>query len=604
MSEDSVREDAPSLSNDDADERGSSGEVSRRAFLRWSAIAGAGASVAGSLGSAAADSSDTPGTWTQPAREIEELTIAQMKDAMERGGLSSSDLVDMYLERIRDLDVGGPAVNSILHLNPQARAIAKARDKERKAGTVRGPLHGIPILLKDNIDTGDKMMTTAGSYALVGSPAPQDSTVAARLRAAGAVILGKANLSEWANFRGFGSSSGWSGVGGQTRNPYVLDRNPCGSSSGSAAAVSANFAAAALGSETDGSIVCPSSLCGVVGIKPTLGLTSRAGVVPISHTQDTVGPHGRRVADAAAVLGALVGVDPRDPATQASAGKFHTDYTQFVNPDGLYGARIGVMRNGVTGYSLYTDAVFENALQAMADAGAEIVDPADIPTMDQLLSDPAELIILVREFKTDLNAYLATRTGVPVHTMADVIAFNVAHFDQELKWFGQEWFELSEAEIFSEQEYIDALARSHSLSREQGIDAVLQAHDLDALVAPTGSPAWTTDLVNGDHFLGASSTAAAMAGYPAINVNGGFAFGLPIGITFVGTAFSEPTLIKLASGFEHVIDARRAPQFRPTLPLPAGDDSLVHAKSSARAERLKALVASSPRLRGFRPRFA
>jgi amidase len=603
MSDDFLRDDDPSLSND-PDERRAAGEVSRRAFLRWSAIAGAGASVAAGLTRSAG--ADEPGTWPQPAREIEELTIAEMKEGMERGGLSSNDLVNMYMERIQTLDVGGPAVNSVIQLNPQARAIAKARDKERKAGNVRGPLHGIPILLKDNIDTGDKMMTTAGSYALVGAPATQDSTVAARLRAAGAVILGKANLSEWANFRGFGSSSGWSGVGGQTKNPYVLDRNPCGSSSGSAAAVSANFTAAALGTETDGSIVCPSSLNGVVGIKPTVGLTSRAGVVPISHSQDTVGPHGRRVADAAAVLGALVGVDPRDPATQASAGKFHTDYTQFLDPDGLRGARIGVMRNGVTGYSRNTDAVFENAIQAMADAGATIVDPADIPTMDQLLTDQAEIIVLIWEFKRDLNAYLATRTGVPVHDMADVIQFNLDHFEQELKWFGQEFFELAEAEIFSEQEYIDALARERSLSREQGIDAALAENNLDALVAPTGSPAWTTDLVNGDHFLGASSFPAAMAGYPAINVNAGFAFGLPIGISFFGTAFSEPELIKLASGFEHVIDARRAPQFRPSIPLPTGDDSLVQAagKSAARLARLKALVGSNPKLRGFRPRFS
>jgi amidase len=607
MSDDFLRDDDPSLSND-PDERQTAGqtagEVSRRAFLRWSAIAGAGASVAAGLTRSA--SADEPGTWPQPAREIEELTIAEMRDGMERGGLSSTDLVNMYLERIQTLDVGGPAVNAVMQINPQARAIAKARDKERKAGNVRGPLHGIPILLKDNIDTGDRMMTTAGSYALVGDPAPQDSTVAARLRAAGAVILGKANLSEWANFRGFSSSSGWSGVGGQTKNPYVLDRNPCGSSSGSAAAVSANFTAAALGSETDGSIVCPSSLCGVVGIKPTVGLTSRAGVVPISHSQDTVGPHGRRVADAAAVLGALVGVDPRDPATQASAGHFHTDYTQFVDPDGLRGARIGVMRNGVTGYSRYTDAVFEEAIQAMADAGATIVDPADIPSMDQLLTDSAEIIVLIWEFKRDLNAYLATRTGVPVHSLADVIEFNLDHYEQELKWFGQEYMELAEAEIFSEQEYVDALARERSLAREQGIDAALAENDLDALIAPTGSPAWTTDLVNGDHFLGASSFPAAMAGYPAINVNAGFAFGLPIGISFFGTAFSEPMLIKLASGFEHVIDARRAPQFRPSIPLPVGDDSLVRkaGASAARVERLKALMASNPKLRSFRPRFS
>ena len=591
MSEDPVR-----------DDRDPSGEVSRRSFLRWSALAGAGATVAGSwTGTASAAAPGTPGSIAEPAREIEEATVAELQSAMERGGLTSSELVNMYLERIRELDQSGPNVNSVIQINPQAKAIAKARDKERKAGNVRGPLHGIPILLKDNIDTGDRMMTTAGSLALVGAPAAQDATVAARLRAAGAVILGKANLSEWANFRGFGSSSGWSALGGQTRNPYVLDRSPCGSSSGSAAAVSANFATVSLGTETDGSIVCPASLCGVVGIKPTVGLTSRAGVIPIAHSQDTVGPYGRMVADAAAVLGTLTGVDPRDPATQESAGKFHTDYTQFLDHDGLRGARIGVMRNGVTGYSNETDAIYETAIQAMADAGAVIVDPADLPSMDQLLSDDAEIIVLIWEFKRDLNAYLATRTGVPIRSLAEAIEFNRAHAEQELKWFGQEWFEFTEAEIFTEQEYNEALERSHRLSREEGIDAALAANDLDALVAPTGSPAWPIDLVNGDHFLGASSFPAAMAGYPIINVTAGYAFGLPVGISFMSTAYSEPTLIKLASGFEHVTKARRVPRFLPTLPLPTGEDSLVQASSgltafATRFERIKARIKASPKV--------
>ncbi|HYH47457.1 MAG TPA: amidase, partial [Thermoanaerobaculia bacterium] len=582
-----------------------SGEVSRRSFLRWSALAGAGATMAGALpGSATAEG---PRPVAEPAQEIVEATIAQLQAAMERGGLRSQDLVNMYLQRIRTLDQRGPNVNSVIQINPQARAIAKARDRERKDGNVRGPLHGIPILLKDNIDTGDRMMTTAGSLALVGDPAPQDATVAARLRAAGAVILGKANLSEWANFRGFGSSSGWSGLGGQTRNPYVLDRNPCGSSSGSAAAVSANFVSVSLGTETDGSIVCPASLNGVVGIKPTVGLTSRAGVIPISHSQDTVGPYGRTVADAAAVLGALTGVDPRDPATAASDGHFHTDYTQFLDPDGLSGARIGVMRNGVTGYSTDTDAIYEAALAAMADAGAVLVDPADLPSMDQLLTDQAEIIVLIWEFKRDLNAYLATRTGVPVHTLADVIEFNLDHAEQELKWFGQELLELAELEIFTEQEYNDALVRSHLLSRDQGIDAALAEHDLDALVAPTGSPSWPIDLVNGDHFLGASSFPAAMAGYPIINVNAGNAYGvLPVGISFMSTAYSEPALIKLASGFEAVTHARIVPKFLPTMPLPAGDDSLTRASLAARAQRIRQLkerIRSSSKLSGVRPRF-
>ncbi|MEA2564462.1 MAG: amidase [Acidobacteriota bacterium] len=590
-----------------ADEDESKGEVSRRSFLRWSALAGAGASMAGALPGSAAAAPVDPIPRAEPAREIEEATIAQLQAAMERGGLRSQDLVNMYLERIRTLDQRGPNVNSVIQINPQARNIAKALDKERKNGHVRGPLHGIPILLKDNIDTGDQMMTTAGSLALVGDPAPQDATVAARLRAAGAVILGKANLSEWANFRGFGSTSGWSGLGGQTRNPYVLDRNPCGSSSGSAAAVSANFTSVALGTETDGSIVCPASLNGVVGIKPTVGLTSRAGVIPISHSQDTVGPYGRTVADAAAVLGALVGVDPRDPATAGSAGHFHTDYTQFLDPNGLTGARIGVMRNGVTGYSRETDAIYEAALEAMAGAGAVLVDPADLPSMDQLLTDDAEIIVLIWEFKRDLNAYLATRTDVPIHSLADAIEFNIDHAEEELKWFGQEFFELAEQEVFNDQDYVEALERSHRLSRDEGIDAALAANDLDALVAPTGSPAWPTDLVNGDHFLGASSFPAAMAGYPIINVTAGNSFGvLPVGISFMGTAYSEPTLIKIASGFESVTHARRVPRFLPTMPLPTGDDSLVRASFTLRAQRIRQLkeqLRSSSKLSGVRSRF-
>jgi amidase len=521
--------------------------------------------------------------------ELEEATIAELQAAMGRGGLTSLILVDLYLERIAALDRSGPNVRSILEINPEARRIAKRLDRERQDQGPRGPLHGIPIVLKGNIDTADQMQTTAGSLALLGDAPQNDATVAARLRAAGAVILGKANLSEWANFRGFSSSSGWSAQGGQTRNPYVLDRNPCGSSSGSAAAVSANFCAAALGTETDGSIVCPSSLCGVVGIKPTVGLTSRAGVIPISHTQDTVGPHGRTVADAAAVLGALVGVDPRDAATANSAGHFHTDYTQFLDPDGLNGARIGVLRGGgATGYSGETDTIFEAALQTMSDAGAVLIDPAEIPTHDELNADPAEIIVLIYEFKRDLNAYLASRTGLPVHTLADVIAFNLQHSEQELKFFGQEFLELAEAEIFSEQEYLDALARGRSLAGEQGIDKVLADLDLDALVAPTGSPAWPIDLVNGDHFLGASSGPAAVAGYPIINVPAGHAFGLPVGVSFFGGAYSEPTLIKLASGFEQASGARRKPTFVNTVPLKS--DAVTSGLAPARLARLASVL--------------
>ena len=557
-------------------------DVSRRDFLRLGAIAGAGAPLAGMLGATAA-AAKVP--LSEAATHLEEATIAELQAAMTRGGLSSQGLVNMYLERIQTLDEKGPSINSVLEVNPDARRIARDLDRERNQGHVRGPLHGIPILLKGNIDTADDMSTTAGSLALVGDPPHQDATVAARLRAAGAVILGKTNLSEWANFRGFNSTSGWSGQGGQTRNPYVLDRNPCGSSSGSGASVAANLTAAGLGTETDGSIVCPATINGVIGIKPTVGLTSRAGVVPISHTQDTVGPHARTVADAAAVLSALVGVDPRDPATAASAGKFSTNYSQFLDPNGLRGARIGVMRGGgVTGFSNLTDALYEEALLAMKDAGAILVDPADIPTIDEINSDSAETIVLIYDFKRDLNAYLATRTGVPIHTLADAIAFNEAHAEQELKYFGQEFFFFAQEDPFSQQDYEDALERGHRLAGAEGIDAIIAEKGLDALVAPTGSPAWTTDLVNGDHFLGASSSPAAIAGYPIINVPMGFAFGLPVGISFMAGAFSEPKLIKLASGFEAATRARRPPTYIPTLPLPKGIDAF-SGKSEAEAAK-------------------
>jgi amidase len=505
---------------------------------------------------------------------------------MRDGRLTSRSLVEAYLQRIRLLDSQGPNVESIIEVNPDARAIAEALDAERRAGNVRGPLHGIPIVIKDNIDTGDRMLTTAGSLALVGDPAPRDATVARKLRRAGAVILGKANLSEWANFRSFHSSSGWSGRGGQTKNPYYLDLNPCGSSSGSAAAVAANFCAASLGTETDGSIVCPASTCDVVGIKPTVGLTSRAGVIPIAHSQDTVGPHGRTVADAATVLGALVGVDPRDPATQASAGRSHTDYRPFLDPDGLQGARIGVVRNGVTGYSEETDRVFERALAAMRAAGATLIDPADIPTMDEINTGEAEITVLVYEFKRDLNAYLRTRTGVPISSLGEAIAFNRAHRRQEMRFFDQEWFEFTQSDPFTRDQYEDALRRARRIGGQDGIDAVLEDRNLDALVAPTGSPAWPTDLVNGDHFLGASSAPAAIAGYPLINVPAGRALGLPIGISFMGTAFSEPTLIKLASGFEAVTRAHQRPEFIESWSPPGTESSVDAVVTPSRPTRL------------------
>lgn len=555
----------------------SNAPLSRRNFIQLSTLAGATIPAI----AVSARGQETERDLAVGLHELNEATIADLLRAMARRQLTSVELVDFYLARIASFDQ--QKVNSVLEVNSEARSIARARDMQRRTGVPLGPLHGIPILLKDNIDTADRTMTTAGSLALVGSAPSQDATVAQKLRLAGAVLLGKANLSEWANFRGFGSSSGWSGRGGQTHNPYALDRNPCGSSSGSAAAASANFCAAALSTETDGSIVCPATANGVVGLKPTLGLTSRAGVVPIAHSQDTVGIHARTVADTAIVLGALTGPDPRDPATQASAGKFFTNYTQFLDPGGLRGARIGVARKAYFGYSRHTDAVAEDAIQAMKDAGAVVIDPADIPTAEELNTNfLPELVVLLYEFKRDLNAYLATRTGVPVRTLAEAIAFNAAHADQELRFFGQELFELAEADVFSQQDYMDALTRNHMLSRQQGIDAIMDQHQLDAIVAPTGTPAWTTDLINGDLFLGSSSSPAALAGYPLISVPAGFVFGLPVGITFMGRAFSEPKLIKLAYAFEQSTRVRRQPQFLSTLPL-EGPSSGVIASSAVAA---------------------
>jgi amidase len=541
------------------------GPVNRRDFLRIGAAAASGAALAANLPSQVfADESEEIGAGLK----LQEATIAELQAAMAAGRLSARSLTERYIARIRAIDQHGPHLNSVLEVNPDAARIAEELDRERHDRGPRGPLHGIPILLKDNVDTHDRMMTTAGSLALVGAPPAQDATVASRLRQAGAVLLGKANLSEWANFRSTHSSSGWSGRGQQCRNPYVLDRNPCGSSSGSGAATAANLCAAAIATETDGSIVCPASANGVVGIKPTVGLVSRAGVVPISHNQDTVGPHGRTVADAAAVLGALVGVDPRDAATQSSAGKFFTDYTRFLDPGALKGARIGVTRSNGFGTSEKADAIIEEAIRAMKDAGATIVDPADIPTQSQLGGD-TELTVLLFDFKHDLNAYLATRTGVPIRTLADAIAFNQAHAGVELKWFGQELFIQAQATTdLDDPKYVAALALSHRLSREQGIDAVMNQHNLDALVAPTGSPAWVTDLVDGDHFTTASSTPAAQAGYPLVSVPAGFSFGLPVNVTFSGRAFSEPTLIRLAYAFEQATKARRPPKLIPTIPQP------------------------------------
>ncbi len=492
-----------------------------------------------------------------------ETSIVELQARMESGASSAHAITAAYIDRIRTIDT---LLHSVLEVNPDALEIAAELDEERQRSGPRGPLHGIPILLKDNIDTGDRMLTTAGSLALVGSRPAQDSTVAERLRKAGAVILGKANLSEWANFRSTHSISGWSARGGQCQNPYRIGHNPCGSSSGSAVAVSTNLAAAALGTETDGSIVCPAATCGIVGIKPTVGLVSRAGVIPIAHSQDTVGPMTRTVADGAALLGALTGLDPRDRATQSSAEHFTADYTQFLDRDGLVGARIGVARERYFGYHTETDAVIEQAIGAMQAAGAVIVDPANIPTATDDRVRESELVVLLYELKADMASYLATRVpgraDLPQsRSLADLMAFNRAFPDLELELFGQELFEMAwQKGDLDDAVYREALALGRRLAGPEGIDAVMDAYRLDALVAPTGAPAWANDPKLGDRYVGGSSRPAAVAGYPLITVPAGFVEGLPVGITFMGGAWSEPTLIRLAYAFEQATLARRAPK--------------------------------------------
>ncbi len=497
---------------------------------------------------------------------IEEASIAELQAAMGAGTLTSRSLVEQYLDRIERVDKHGPKLNAIIEINPDAKANATDLDRERKTRGPRGPLHGIPVLLKDNIDTADRMLTTAGSLALVGPPAREDATVAKRVRDAGAIILGKTNMSEWANFRSSHSTSGWSARGGQTRNPYALDRNPSGSSSGSAVGVAASLCAASIGTETDGSIVSPATANGVVGLKPTVGLTSRAGVVPISHTQDSIGVHARTVADAASVLGTMTGVDSRDPATQASEGRAFTDYVRYLDPHGLKDARIGVLRNVGFGKSEKVDAIMARAIQTLKDAGAVVVDPANIPS-DPETARAAEREVLLFEFKEDVNHYLGTRSGLLIHTLAEAIAFNEEHEGEELKYFGQDLFVRSQAKgPLTDSAYLQALETSRRLSGAEGLDKVMDEFGLDVLVAPTGSPAWPIDLVNGDHFITGSAGPAARAGYPLLSVPAGFWLGLPVNITFMGRAFSEPTLLRLGFAYEQVTKARRPPEFRPTIP--------------------------------------
>src|SRR2546428_2527939 len=503
----------------------------------------------------------------QQAFPLEETTIAQLQDGMKAGRLTSRGVTQAYLDRIASLDRQGPTLRAVLEANPEALAIADALDAERKRGKVRGPLHGIPVIIKDNIDTHDKMQTTAGSLALEGNVAARDASIVERLRAAGAVILAKANLSEWANFRSSRSSSGWSGRGRQCRNPYVLDRTPSGSSAGSAVSVSANLCAVAVGTETDGSIISPANTCGIVGIKPTVGLVSRAGIIPIAHSQDTAGPIARYVAAAAALLTALAGVDPRDPATADAQGHVAKDYTAFLDASGLKGARIGVQAR--TGNNPIVDTVLEQAIAVLKAQGAEVVDPAPIETAGQLRMN--ERGALQHEFTADLNAYLATMpVTVKPRTLADLIAFNAANEDREMPYFGQETFVAAQARgPLTEQAYLDARGKCIELTRTKGIDATMDKYKLDAMLGPSGGIASLVALAGGGGGGGGagSSQFPPVSGDPHVTVPAGFHFGLPLGVSFYGRAWSEPVVLRGAYAFQQATKARRAPGFTPTLAL-------------------------------------
>jgi amidase len=527
--------------------------MERRKFLGKSLVGGTAIAVLSQLGDAAAKSVEAAPQVA--AFELEEVTIAELQKGMASGKWSARGITEAYLRRIEMVDRQGPTLRSVIETNPDALAIAEELDRERRAGKVRGPLHGIPVLVKDNIDTHDRMTTTAGSLALEGSIPPADSGVAAKLRDAGAVLLGKANLSEWANIRSNHSSSGWSARGGQCRNPYVLDRNPCGSSSGSGAATSANLCAVAIGTETDGSIVCPSNACGLVGLKPTVGLVPGNGIIPISHSQDTAGPMARTVSDAAILLSAIAGADK--PGAQA-------DYTKSLDANGLKGARLGVLRSEF-GFNPKVDKVLATALEDLKRLGAELIDPVTLPSGRDIGRN--ELTVLLYELKADLNAYLATLgPGARVKSLKEIIEFNEKNAEREMPWFGQDLFIEAEAKgPLTTKEYRDALKKNQQAMRGKGIDATMKKHRLDAILAPTGGPAWTTDWVNGDHFGGGSSSPAAIAGYPNITVPAGFVQGLPVGLSFFGRAWSEPTLLRLAYAYEQGTRHRKPPKFLPTL---------------------------------------
>lgn len=530
--------------------------ASRRNFLKQSLAAAGVALTSGRQGAVSAARAGA-------GSDLNEITFSALREGLQSGKFTARSLTEKYLARIEEIDKRGTSLNSVIEINPEAMAIAEQLDSLRRKGSATKPLHGIPLLIKDNIDTADRMHTTAGSLALLGSRPTKDSFVAQKLREAGAIILGKTNLSEWANFRSSHATSGWSGRGGQTKNPYALDRNPCGSSSGSGAAVSANLCVAAVGTETDGSVVCPASANGIVGMKPTVGLISRSGIIPIAHSQDTAGPMARTVKDVAILMGVLAGADPLDVVT-ADADKHAADYTQSLDVNGLRGARLGIARK-YFGFNDAVDELMNRRIAEMKNAGAIIVDPADLESHGKF--DDTEMTVLLYELKADIGVYLSTRTGGP-KSLKELIEFNERNKEEEMPYFGQDIFIKSEAKgPLTSKEYLDALEANHRLSRSEGIDAVMDKFHLDAIVAPTAGPAWVNDIINGDHAAGGSSNAAAVAGYPDITVPAGFIFGLPVGISFFGRKWSEPVLLKIAYAFEQLTQARKPPHFLPTAKL-------------------------------------
>ncbi|PJA51588.1 MAG: amidase [Candidatus Marinimicrobia bacterium CG_4_9_14_3_um_filter_48_9] len=560
------------MSNEKPSRNGGQSRVQRRDFLKYSAAGSviaatvAAGGFTGVLASCSKDEKEALPTPVSHAFEYAEYSVSEIQALFESGKLNSRNLTAMYLERIAKIDQNGPQLKAVIEINPEALVIAEALDAERKQGLIRGPLHGVPVLLKDNIGTADQMQTTAGSLALMNAQPHNDAFLVKKLREAGAVILGKTNLSEWANFRDNISSSGWSGRGGQTKNPYALDRNPCGSSSGSAVAVAANMTMLAVGTETNGSVVCPASINGIVGIKPTLGLVSRSGIIPIAHSQDTAGPMARTVKDAAYLLGVMTGADSADEITVTRSGQQLGDYVKFLAADGLNGARIGIARQ-YFGFHPGVDTIMEQAVEVMKNAGAVIIDPVEIKTYGDFGS--ASFEVLLYEFKADLNKYLGgLDKTAEIHSLEELIEYNKTNASKEMPFFGQDLLEMAQKKgSLDSKEYKIALEKAKRLAGPEGIDAALIKDNLDALIAPSNGPAWLTDHVTGDHFQGGSSSPAAVAGYPNITVPAGDILGLPIGISFFGAAFSEPRLLRIAYGFEQQTKHRVVPDFKTTVDI-------------------------------------